>query len=129
MRGILVNNGVVVNSAVFTGIDDLFDGWLEAPLGVGIGWSENDDGTFSPPVIPDYTPLDATTASKLQFIEWCEVNGKLNDLLSLLNSDPVLMFKWNAATILDINHPLIVSSAPVLGITDIQAVFNEISQG
>ena len=74
-----------------------------------------------PPVIPDITVI-----TKLAFTEWCEANNKLTDLMDLLNADAVLKFKWDAASELVVDHPLITSSAPSLGIADIQTVFNEI---
>ena len=72
----------------------------------------------------DYVKL-VTEITKLQFVEWCEANNKLTDLLNLLNSDATLMFKWDAATSLDIGNPLVIGAAAALSL-DAQAVFNEI---
>ena len=51
MRGLKVKNGAVINIAVFE--DKVPMGWVEDPGGVGIDWTDNGDGTFSPPVVPD----------------------------------------------------------------------------
>ena len=67
--------------------------------------------------------------TKLQLTEWLEAEGKLDNLITLLSSDSVLMFKWNAAQDLAIDYPLVVAMAPVLEINDIQATFNEIGNG
>ena len=53
MIGLKIKNGVVDNAAVF---DELSDGWIEAPEGVGPGWIDNGDGTFSEPVIEQLAP-------------------------------------------------------------------------
>ena len=70
-------------------------------------------------------PPDVTTVFKLAFVEWCEANNKLDDLLNLLNSDAILKFKWDAATVLKISNPLVQGAAQQLQL-DAQAVFNEI---
>ena len=75
---------------------------------------------YQPPPIPD-----VTTVFKLAFVEWCEANNKLDDLLTLLNSDAILKFKWDAATVLEISNPLVQGAAQQLGL-DAQTVFNEI---
>ena len=46
MIGLQVKKGIVVNAAVF---DKLPSGWVDMLPGVGIGWIDNGDGTFSPP--------------------------------------------------------------------------------
>lgn len=49
MIGLKVKNGIVDDAALFNKIPN---GWIEAPDGVGIGWTDNGDGTFTaPPVI------------------------------------------------------------------------------
>lgn len=47
MIGLKVENGVVINSAVF---DEIPEGWHEAKDGAGIGWTRGPGGKFSPPV-------------------------------------------------------------------------------
>lgn len=47
MRGLQVEGGVVTNVALFKEIPE---GWVTAPDGVGIGWTDNGDGSFSAPV-------------------------------------------------------------------------------
>jgi hypothetical protein len=76
----------------------------------------------NPPVI------NVTKIYKLQFVEYLESKGELSNLMNLLDSDSVLKFKWDAATMLEVDNPLVVASAAALGITDVQAVFNEIGQ-
>lgn len=56
MRGLLVKDGVVENVALF---DEIPEGWLAAPDGVSIGWTDNGDGTFSEPPRPEPEPLTA----------------------------------------------------------------------
>lgn len=53
IRGMLIENGVVVNVAVFETVDDLFDGWVEVAdrVNVGPGYIDNGDGTFSAPPV------------------------------------------------------------------------------
>jgi len=70
--------------------------------------------------------LNTTTITKLQLVEWCEANEMLDTLVDILNSDAILKFKWDAATSLAVDHPLILGAAPLLGIDDVQAVFNDI---
>jgi len=82
------------------------------------------EGNTPEPADPPVTP-DITSITKLQFVEWCEANNKLTDLQALLNSDATLMFKWNAATSLVIDNPLVIGAAATLSL-DVQAVFNEI---
>lgn len=55
MRGLQIINGLVINIAVF---DEIPAGWIEAPDDVGIGWTDNGDGTFSIPEAQS-VPLDA----------------------------------------------------------------------
>ena len=83
-----------------------------------------DEGNTPEPYQPPAAP-DVTAVTKLAFVEWCEANNKLDDLLALLNSDAILRFKWDAATALEINNPLIQGAAQQLQL-DAQAVFNEI---
>lgn len=44
-----VTNGIVSNIAVFDQGADVPDGWLSVPDGVGIGYIDNGDGTYSDP--------------------------------------------------------------------------------
>ena len=53
MIGVQIENGVVINAAVFENEDSLFDGWVVAPERTGKGFTDNGDGTFSPPVTPE----------------------------------------------------------------------------
>ena len=48
MDAIFVTDGVVTNISRFSG--DLPAGWIENPGGVGVGFIDNGDGTFSEPV-------------------------------------------------------------------------------
>nr|WP_314522359.1 hypothetical protein [uncultured Lelliottia sp.] len=45
MRYAIVDNGKVINTVIWDGEGDLFDGEdvIEAPEGVGIGWTYNGD--------------------------------------------------------------------------------------
>lgn len=67
MRGLLVENGVVTNVAVF---NEIPDGWVTAPddEGVGIGWTDNGDGSFSAPVkeIPVLTDEEKVALYRLE---------------------------------------------------------------
>ena len=49
MIGVKVENGIVVNSAVFPEKGPLFHGWVVARGPIGKGFVDNGDGTFSPP--------------------------------------------------------------------------------
>ena len=49
MRGLKVKNSTVEKVAIFNTDTELPNGWIEAPAGVGIGWADNGDGTFSAP--------------------------------------------------------------------------------
>lgn len=49
MRGMTIKNGVIINVAVFESEETLFDGWEVSPDGIGPGYTDNGDGTFSPP--------------------------------------------------------------------------------
>ena len=51
VRAMIVINGAVENVAVFETEADIFDGWTVCPDGVGPGFTDNGDGTFSPPEI------------------------------------------------------------------------------
>ena len=83
---------------------------------------------------PTQEELDAITGdfvlpvkiiTKLQFVEWCESNDKISGLINLLDSDSMLKFKWDAATALEVDNPLVLGAAAVLGI-DAQETFNDI---
>lgn len=50
MIGLLVEDGVVVNTAIFD--DGVADGWIVAPPSVCIGWAANMNGSFSRPSAP-----------------------------------------------------------------------------
>jgi hypothetical protein len=62
MIGLLVENGVVVNAAVF---DTLHEGWVRAVGGAGIGWIHNGDGTFSAPPMPPPTADELAATERL----------------------------------------------------------------
>ena len=72
MRGLQVKNGVVDNVAEFDSLNDLFNGWIEAPDGVGIGWTDAGDGTFSEPVVivPNPTPEEAAAVAKMAGVDF-----------------------------------------------------------
>jgi hypothetical protein len=93
------------------------------------GFSLADFPDAPKPELPIWEPIinNISSITKLQFVEWCEANNKLNELLTLLNSDSLLKFKWDAATSLEINNPLVIGAAQVLEL-DAQQVFNEIGQ-
>ena len=93
------------------------------------GFSLADFPDAPKPELPIWEPIinNISSITKLQFVEWCEANNKLNELLTLLNSDSLLKFKWDAATSLEINNPLVIGAAHVLEL-DAQQVFNEIGQ-
>ena len=71
MIGLQVKDGVVVNAAVFK---ELPEGWVDVQPGVGIGWIDNGDGTFSPPAteaIPESEIIkQAERRAKLTGIEF-----------------------------------------------------------
>lgn len=78
------------------------------------------------PILGDPVVVSASIKeiTKLKFIEWCEMNGKLDTLIVLLEGDQLLKFKWDAATCLQVDHPLVIGNAAAFG--DPQVVFNEI---
>lgn len=92
------------------------------------GFVREDFPNATAPDFPVWEPVDNNVKSitKLQFVEWCETNNKLSDFTALLDSDAVLKLKWDAALSLEVDHPLVVGAAQALGVTDVQAVFNEI---
>lgn len=54
-------NNVVVDSAIF---DSCPSGWIEQPTGVGIGWTDNGDGTYSAPVKPAPTAEEVAAEAR-----------------------------------------------------------------
>jgi hypothetical protein len=62
MRGLLIEDNKVVNVAIF---DELLTGWVEDTSGVGIGWTDNRDGSFS---APEATPLTSQEIRDLALI-------------------------------------------------------------
>lgn len=68
VKAVLLQGGVVVNSARFESLDDIFPGWQEAPNNVGPGWVES-GGEFTPPAQPpvdvDNSPSDGELISAL----------------------------------------------------------------
>lgn len=64
MRGLQIKNSVVTNVAIF---DEIPNGWVLAPEGVGIGWEDNGDGTFSAPA-PDPISLDKAKIIREEYI-------------------------------------------------------------
>jgi len=54
MNYILIENGKVANVAVFGAEPDpeVFPGWIPCPEGVGMGYTDNGDGTFTAPPEP-----------------------------------------------------------------------------
>jgi len=64
MRGLKVKNGIVDNIAVFNTSDKLPDGWIAAPNGVGIGWTDDGDGEFSAPPKPPLTDEELAAAER-----------------------------------------------------------------
>ena len=67
MDAVLVDGGVVANISKFSG--EIPAGWVESPGGVGVGYLDNGDGTFSAPASSPApsTPKDIrdTSLSKL----------------------------------------------------------------
>jgi len=51
---LLVESGVVINSAVF---DEVPNGWVAQADGAGIDWTDNGDGTFTAPPKPPEPPM------------------------------------------------------------------------
>lgn len=69
---------------------------------------------------------DVVSIHQYDFVEWCKTNDKLDALETLISSSAENRLKWSAAVNLKVDDPLVVSLAPSLGITDLQATFNEI---
>lgn len=63
MRALIVENGVVKTVSVVEslGDDEQAAGYVAAPDGVGPGWIDNGDGTYSPPPAPLPTLEEAKT--------------------------------------------------------------------
>ena len=61
MLGLKVKNGIVDNIAVF---NRLPNGWIVVPDGVGIGWTDNGDSTFSAPAVSPPTADELATTGR-----------------------------------------------------------------
>lgn len=110
--------------------DDAHQAWVAVADDSSIarfGFTRADFPDAVPPELPVWEPIDNNTKRihKIDFVEWCEANNKLTALLTLLDSDPILKFKWDAATGLEIDNPMVIGAAHALQL-DAQAVFNEI---
>ncbi len=96
IKGLLVENGVVVNTAEFESAAELFGGYVE---GVGaIGYADNGDGTFSPPAPVPLSKDErianlkgAAYVAERAPIEWegsvFDVNGKNDSYNKLLGAE------------------------------------------
>ena len=56
-------NNVVIDAAIF---DSCPSGWAEQPTGVGIGWIDNRDGTYSAPVKPAPTAEEVAAEARVK---------------------------------------------------------------
>jgi len=121
VRAAKVVDGVVV-SVHMVYPDNVTEGFQITNQKVGIGYTYDGENFIPPP--PNPKP-DVTVITKLQFVEWCEDNDLIVNLLNLLDSDSMLKFKWDAATALEVDNPLVLGAAAVLGI-DAQETFNDI---
>ena len=75
MKALLIKNGIVDDIHVF---DELPEGYSVDPGGVGIGWSDNGDGTFSAPPQPVYTPTNKEVRDKaLRELEYDFGDGRV----------------------------------------------------
>ncbi len=63
MEALTVKNGFIDNIALFEDDADLPEGWQKAPPRVGIGWSDNGDGTFT---APPADPIPEPTAKEIR---------------------------------------------------------------
>lgn len=75
MKGLIVKDGIVQNVAEFDTPDELFEGWQIAPEGVGIGWTEDEEGSFSPPIPPEPEPLTPEEIKAQQKLEGVDFDG------------------------------------------------------
>jgi len=87
------------------------------------------DFNSTTPQLPEYVApevVHVTTISKLALIEELEKRGQLESLMDMLNIDPMLKFKWDAAASLEITHELMVAASKKLGYTaeQMQEVFD-----
>ena len=61
MKAIEIDNGKVSNVVI---VDSLGSGQLVKPDGIGIGWTVNQDGTYSPPAKPELTEGQKATKER-----------------------------------------------------------------
>ena len=80
MRALTVTKGVVSNIAIF---DKIPKNWNQVPDGVGIGWSDNGDGTFSPPSKPSSTQEELASSER----GWRDAELKVIDIEILKAED------------------------------------------
>lgn len=66
MRGLKIIDGIVDNIAKF---DEIPEGWVLDPGGVGIGWLDNGDGTFSDPTDTATDEEKLTEAKSLKYAQ------------------------------------------------------------
>ena len=75
---------------------------------------------------------NVTKVHQYDFVVWCAAQDavdsgtRIETLNTIIESSTTNKLFWSGAVHLEIDNPLVVGSAPALGITDLQAVFNEI---
>lgn len=88
MRALHVTDGVVDNVIVVD--DELPDGWAQAPVGVGIGWTDNGDGTFTDPsdTTTDEAKLAVAKFNKNQQLERASIQEATGNFGSSVLGSP-----------------------------------------
>jgi len=77
-----------------------------------------------PTASDDFSDWVPSTITKLQAIEHLDTIGKLDAFTLLVNSDAGMKLRFDAASVLDRNNPLLAAAAPVLDL-DIDVFFRE----
>lgn len=95
MRGLTVENGKVDNIAIFK---ELPDGWIACPDGVGMGWTDNGDGTFSPPFVDPAALTVSDYIDKIQRVldEKAQSMGYDNIFTAVTYADDPTVAKFQA---------------------------------
>ena len=73
---------------------------------------------------------NAKTCTKLRMLEELASLGKEDDLFEALDGSAPMMRRWNAASELRVDHPMVATMAAVLGYSSeqMQVVFNNASK-
>ena len=89
MRALIIKNGVVETVSVVNslGEQELAAGYVASPDGVGPGWIDNGDGTYSPPPTPLPTLEEAKGAKLAQLNTACSASINTGFLSGALGSD------------------------------------------